>query len=422
MRKVINFFKKLNNSINYVNKLNTELSINNDYYILRMLVENRILLKKNTQQKLNVVLIAFEPETWLMFQSIYATFSKSEKINMTVLVIPYAHSTLPEGIYKDDGLREYLDSIDVPYIYGYNEKTNTWLDLFQLRPDYVFYQAPYNGMYPETLKSGYVSRFAQICFIPYATILMKGKIEETVYPIDFFKDSTYLFIENDINKNIITEYFSIKDTLFLEKKIIVTGSTKIENVYTLINDTSLEKNIFTILWLPRWNTREGMCTFFDYYDILLAYVQEHENVRLIFRPHPLTFQNFIHTGEMTLTEVSRVKETFSTQNLILDENPDYVTAFNTANVLVADPTSLIYEFFATQKPIIYTRKIDILNAFGAELEKGCYSVTNAEELKNCLDNLVLKNDRLAKIRSDIIQRYFDKNEKASAQILDILTH
>ena len=165
-----------------------------------------------------------------------------------------------------------------------------------------------------------------------------------------------------------------------------------------------------------------MCTFFDYYDILLAYVQEHENVRLIFRPHPLTFQNFIHTGEMTLTEVSRVKETFSTQNLILDENPDYVTAFNTANVLVADPTSLIYEFFATQKPIIYTRKIDILNAFGAELEKGCYSVTNAEELKNCLDNLVLKNDRLAKTRSDIIQRYFDKNEKASAQILDILTH
>ena len=61
---------------------------------------------------------------------------------------------------------------------------------------------------------------------------MKGKIEETVYPIDFFKDSTYLFIENDINKNIITEYFSIKDILFLEKKIIVTGSTKIENLYT----------------------------------------------------------------------------------------------------------------------------------------------------------------------------------------------
>lgn len=46
MRKVINFLKKLNNSINYVNKLNNELSINNDYYIPRMLVENRILLKK----------------------------------------------------------------------------------------------------------------------------------------------------------------------------------------------------------------------------------------------------------------------------------------------------------------------------------------------------------------------------------------
>ena len=422
MRKIINFLKKLNNSINYVNKLNNELSINNDYYISRMLVENRILLKKMTNQKLNIVLIAFEPATWLMFQSIYDTFSKSDQVNITVLVIPYAHSTLPTGTYKDDGLREYLDTLGIPYIYGYNEKTNTWIDLFQLHPDYVFYQAPYNGMYPDVLKSDYVCQFAQICFIPYATILMKGKIEETVYPIDFFKDSTYLFIENDINKNIITEYFSIKDTLFLEKKIIVTGSTKIENLYTLINDNSLEKDIFTILWLPRWNTHEGMCTFFDYYDILLAYVQEHENVRLIFRPHPLTFQNFIHTGEMTLAEVSRVKETFSTQNLILDENPDYVTAFNTANVLVADPTSLIYEFFATQKPIIYTRKIDILNAFGAELEKGCYSVTNAEELKNCLDNLVLKNDHLAKTRSDIIQCYFDKNEKASEQILDILTH
>ena len=418
MIKIIQKLKQINSIINMLSKQNK----NAEYYNVRIATENRILLKKINKQKLHIVLIAFEPATWSLLQPLYKTFSKSEKVIVTIIVIPYMHSTLPKGTYKDNGLKEYLNDMGIPYIYGYNKNTNEWIDLFDLKPDYVFYQTPYNGMYPDVLKSDYVSQFAQICFIPYATILMKGKIEETVYPIDFFKDSTYLFIENDINKNIITEYFSIKGTLFLEKKIIVTGSTKIENLYTLINDRSLEKDIFTILWLPRWNTHEGMCTFFDYYDILLAYVQEHENIRLIFRPHPLTFQNFIHTGEMTLAEVSKVKETFSTPNLILDENPDYVTAFNTANVLVADPTSLIYEFFTTQKPIIYTRKIDILNAFGAELEKGCYSVTNAEELKNCLDNLVLKNDRLAKTRSDIIQRYFDKNEKASEQILDILTH
>ena len=422
MRKVINFLKKLNKSINYVNKLNNELSINNDYYISRMLVENRILLKKMTNQKLNIVLIAFEPATWLMFQSIYDTFSKSDQVNITVLVIPYAHSTLPTGTYKDDGLREYLDTLGIPYIYGYNEKTNTWIDLFQLHPDYVFYQAPYNGMYPDVLKSDYVCQFAQICHIPYGTALIKGEIENTIYPIDFFRDSTYCFVETNINKNIIYDYLCKKNMQFLNEKFIITGSTKIEalkNHYTTA-PSYVKPDSHNILWLPRWNTKEGICTFFDYYNVLINYVDQHNNATLTLRPHPLMFQNFITTGEMTEDDIQKLKQKFSTSKFMLDTNRDYYNSFNTADILITDPTSLIYEFFPTKKPIIYTYKNDIFNDLGVELSKGIYWVHNQNELEECLNILISGKDSLLNKRKEILAHYFFDTEKSSKIILDTL--
>lgn len=418
MRKVINFLKKLNNSINYVNKLNNELSINNDYYISRMLVENRILLKKMTNQKLNIVLIAFEPATWLMFQSIYDTFSKSDQVNITVLVIPYAHSTLPTGTYKDDGLREYLDTLGIPYIYGYNEKTNTWIDLFQLHPDYVFYQAPYNGMYPDVLKSDYVCQFAQICYLPYGVSITKGEIEETIHPMDFFDNAFFCFVETEMHKQNLIVSLQDRGGVIANQNVIAVGSTKIEQLYKNYQHSERGK-YFTILWTPRWNTKEGVCTFFDYYDSLIKYTEQNENIRLIFRPHPLAFQNFIATGELTLNEVDNIKNKFSGEKFVLDMSSNYLPSFNEADILIADITSLMYEFFPMGKPIIYTHKKNIFNNFGEDLSKGFYVVSDKEELFDTLNSIREGKHLLKKTIKQLNDLYFS-DMNASEKILEIL--
>ncbi|MGP1593851.1 MAG: CDP-glycerol glycerophosphotransferase family protein [Treponema sp.] len=419
IKRVIKKLKKINAVFNYLFK---QISFNTDYYQTRMLVENRILLKKMTNQKLNIVLIAFEPATWLMFQSIYDTFSKSDQVNITVLVIPYAHSTLLTGTYKDDGLREYLDTLGIPYIYGYNEKTNTWIDIFSLHPDYVFYQAPYNGMYPDSLKSDYVCRLAQICYLPYGAFLQSEVLEEIVHPKDFFEDAAFFFLPTRIHKEIMIENSLRRSIVFDNSKLIVSGLTKTDYLSDKrIDFVEGKKNDFTILWTPRWNTSEGVCTFFDYYEYLVDLTNTNQDINLIFRPHPLMFQNFLKTGELSKDDVEKIENDFSVANRIIDKDADYTADFKKADVLISDVSSMMYEFFLYKKPIIYTHKTFFFNKFANKMSKTFYWSHNVEEMNDIILSLLRKEDIKKNDRLSFIKDYMASDTTAAECILNSIT-
>ena len=44
--------------------------------------------------------------------------------------------------------------------------------------------------------------------------------------------------------------------------------------------------------------------------------------------------------------------------MAIDKNIEYDDTFNEVDLFISDPSSMISEFFATKKPIIYTKKID----------------------------------------------------------------
>ena len=129
------------------------------------------------------------------------------------------------------------------------------------------------------------------------------------------------------------------------------------------------------------------------------------------------FQNFITTGEMTEDDIQKLKQKFSTSKFMLDTNRDYYNSFNTADILITDPTSLIYEFFPTKKPIIYTYKKDVFNNLGVELSKGLYWVHNQTELEDRLNVLISGKDSLLNKRKEILTHYFFDTEKSSKIIL-----
>jgi len=397
----------------FVKELVATSGLRTVYYQVRMAVDNRIFLKKINQQKLNIIFIAFEPATWLMFQSVYELFKRDTQINVTIFVIPYAHSTLPEGVYKDDGLREYLDKLNIPYIYGYNEKAKEWIDIFALRPDYVFYQAPYNGMYPNILRSGYVSQFAQICYIPYGAFLQAAELEETVHPKDFFNDTSYFFLPSKLHCTMFIEQSLRRCINFDPRKVIPSGLTKTDNITIdlLDNDSNAYRNL-TVLWTPRWNTSEGVCTFFDYYDYFIDLTDKNKNITLIFRPHPLMFQNFLKTKELSEKEIVRIEKDFTVKNRLLDKSGDYSVSFKKADVLVSDVSSMMYEFFMYYKPVIYTHKKNFFNTFGEKMAETFYKADNAEELTVHINALISGNDYKKTQRFHFIKEYIPQSNAA----------
>lgn len=174
-----------------------------------------------------------------------------------------------------------------------------------------------------------------------------------VYTPDFLQNVYAVFAENrERERSLRRVYHGLFHADW--KKIACVGYTKLDLHKSMERkDTRFEK---TVLWLPRWTTRELLepSTFFQYKDQLLRYFQERPQFRLICRPHPLMFTNFISTGEMTEKEAADFKRLFSgTDNLFLDESGDHIPSFAEADIFLSDTSSLLVEEFATGRPVIF---------------------------------------------------------------------
>lgn len=357
-------------------------------------------MKKNAQNKpINVLFVCHEPSLWNMFESIYAAMENDSKFLPLVVALPYKHGTLPEGQYKDAGMLEYCEARKIKVVRGYNKEKDEWLQPSTLEPDYVFFQTPYS-VFPQCWLVKQISMMARICYIPYATCLFRGEVEETLHPASFFQHTRFIFKESIFSRDLFIKNFRSQGWL-KEDNVILSGHPKLDYL-TNNNQTKngswkrgFQKDIKRIIWTPRWNTSEGNCHFFDYKDFFVSFCKENQDVDFIFRPHPLCLQNFLNTGELSQKDLSLLEMQYAQSlNMILDKSAEYRDTFLTSDILVSDISSMLLEYLGTGKPIIYTHRINVFNDLGMKLSEGLYWVNNVMELKKTIDMLISGNDPL----------------------------
>jgi len=368
----------------------------------------RAMLKCSQNNPINVLFVCHEPALWIMFESIYHAMADDQNFSPLVIALPYKHSTLLDGQYKDAGMYEFCESQNIKVIRGYNREKNEWLNPVSLMPDYVFFQTPYD-LFPLVWSIEQISMMARICYVPYGGCIYAGEVEEIVNPISFFHHVNIVFKENLYTKNKFEQRFKDKPW-FYDKSIFISGCPKLD---FLVGDRSyagllwrrgLQKNVKRILWTPRWHTSEGNCHFFDYKQFFIDFCMSHQFVDFIFRPHPLSLQNFVKTGELSLRELELMESLYeNSSNMTIDKDGGYADTFMTSDILVSDMSTILFEYFATGKPIIYTHRVDHFNELGKKLSEGFYWATNTSELNTTLEMLISGNDPL-KVKRDEIRK------------------
>ena len=158
-----------------------------------------------------------------------------------------------------------------------------------------------------------------------------------------------------------------------------------------------------VLWTPRWSVDEknDRSFFFDYFDTLIEYFINHTEMRLIIRPHPLMFKNFIDMGILTTEKYNQIiNRVNDIHNIDWDKNYNYLESFSKADILISDFSTLVIEYFITNKPIIYCGgNVNTFNDIGKKMAEGLYHVSNKEELINEIEYL-----------SNNFDIYFEKNK------------
>lgn len=366
----------------------------------------RALVKRTQGKPINVLFVCNEPAEWSMFDSVYKAMAEDPGFAPLVIALPYRHGSLPEGQYKDAGMVEFCETRHIPAIRGYDKETKEWLDPTSLMPDYVFFQSPYD-FFPPIWSVKQISMIAQVCYIPYGITIFRGEVNNVVHPAHFFRFTSLYFKENSLSKELFINKFQDQEW-FNQNKVTLSGFPKLDYL-SEINEISstiwkrgLQKDIKRILWTPRWRTLEGTCHFFDYKEYFIKFCKQHQEVDFVLRPHPLCWQNFLKTKELTKDDLKNMETEYDNSlNMTLDKTGDYHDTFLTSDILVSDISSMLPEYFATGKPIVYTHRVDVFNELGRELSTGFYWVKNAVELKVALEMLISGSDPLWEKRQEL---------------------
>ena len=179
------------------------------------------------------------------------------------------------------------------------------------------------------------------------------------------------------------------------------------------------------MWAPRWTSdpRLGGTNYFVYKDLLLDYAEEHKDIDFLLRPHPLMFDHFIQTKEMTPKKVADYRARVEgMSNVSFDREPEYGATFWKTDVLIGDMSGILPEYLMTGKPLIYcASNMELeLSDMADRMFEGCYVARTPEELFSFLGELKKGKDVLFEKRREIIWELFGDVKEAGNRIVEEL--
>lgn len=389
----------------------------NKYANFRIYCEYRNNVKcveNKKDRQLKIAFIISYPSSFTSVKTVYEA-AVLRGIHSLILCVSNnnEHSTMREvESHNGDWPVFKLDGKDA--VYAYNSVTDKWYDLEKWNPQYVFYVRPYEGDYPDIYSFRNVSKYAKICYIPYGYLFSKNEVFRSVYGRGLWNYTYRTFVTSKSCIDMLTEeYGSEKRNLC---RYVDLGFPRFD-LYTDVknNDRTDCEYEHTVTWLPRWKFADEkgqkLSHFLEYYDEFMNFVKEHREVKFILRPHPLMFRTIVKETDYTTGQVEQMKnEIMNMPNLFLDETDDYMHTLFETDILLADATSLIAEFFVMERPVIYCDGINDYNEDGIMISNALYMEEKWDDVKKRLLELFMGNDPMKEQRKQVIARVIGKND------------
>ena len=373
--------------------------------------------RKPKQDKITIVFVIWMESMWNSLRSVYEEAEKDSKVNAYILAQP--HILERENKINQNPAYDFLSKMYPNVINAY--ENGIWFNLEGLNPDYVFYTYPYSSYYYKNFAPSEVRKFAKICFIQYGF--------DTSDDAMFYISYNYNFI-----KNVSIIFATCKSAEVRLKKTVGKIQNKYPKIiykgfprFDLINNTKIDTDRKCILWTPRWTVPSKQkydvgSSFLSYYKNFLNYASNHMELDFIIRPHPLMFSNFLKEGLITQTEIDDFKDQcFSLGNVCIDEGADYLSTINKTDIFVADYSSLLLEFFATGRPVIFLAKAKGFMPEAKLMDMTLYHAFSWKEIEYRLNQLISGNDDMKEFRLNTLHNFFSiQSETIASNIINYI--
>jgi len=209
--------------------------------------------------------------------------------------------------------------------------------------------------------------------------------------------------------------YHINEIEFREKLLNLRKKELIKSGYFYFDylNNKLNKNILSdeILIAPSWNRNKDNFINNKFEDIISKILEAGYKVR--FRPHP---ENIKRSAKY----LDKIKQKFTNENFIFDDNSENYLAFEKAKCLITDTSGIAIEFLLLLKrPVLYFDDFDKIHNLQLEKFKNIgfmedriksqfgnlFKEYDIQNLKEILDNLILN----FKNKDEDINEFVNKN-------------
>lgn len=368
---------------------------------------------KGNKGIIRVGFLTQEVQSWDKTAPVYKAMKESEKFEAYLFVVPYMNFKNME-LTRESQLEVFKALYPADHVLLASEET----DISDYHLDYLFMTAPYDGYYPNNLRSDYLVTRTLLCYIPYGYNGAYNFISNNT-DRDFFRNIYIIFTDAIEIKDQLLDYF--QDSVDRKnKKILDIGYPSLECIFTEVEETVDDG---TIMWTPRWSydPKIGGSHFFEYYDCICNIKKKYPERKLVFRPHPMMFDNFLREGRLRETDVNDYRKAIADSGIFLDEGSDAHLSLKNTSILITDFSTLIMQFFMTGKPIIYcASELISLNCDYAQLMKAIYVAENQTEIEKALFEIIENGDPLKEAREKIRKSVYHKQKGTINRILRTL--
>lgn len=286
------------------------------------------------------------------------------------------------------------------------DKTAMLKDIYSL--DYLFYDRYYSHYLPAELRPKKASKYNKICSIPYTSNLWNFYSHE----IKFLR-YLYMYFAQDRETE---EYFN--HVLGLRhRKFVYKGYPIFE---TVNKKKRIKNDKLTILWTPRWSYDPmlGGSHFLEYKDAFINLAKEYP-VKLIFRPHPLMWDNFLSNGIMTQDEIDEYKQRLKENGIVEDKNTLIEDTFRETDVLISDLSSVFTMYGTTGNPMIYCPAgKNNLSGFMQRVVDASYVAESWDDVRTAIEKLLNGQDDKKATRELFLEHEFGNTSDISQRILN----
>lgn len=372
-------------------------------------VENLKIIKGAALQEskpLKIAFIVHEFSLWPSFQTIWE--SCPESIEKSIVVV-YALDKSLSG--------EELDVYADPYRQaGYAVRTSDDYVLEIEQPDIIFYMKPYRGFHscPEEFYVNNVKKITPYTvFVSYCLDVQGGELlQEYFYGQPFFYHVWRIIGYSSYYRDKMIER-GYRDA----NNVVLLGHPKFDVSYKLAKEKSFVNDVWkqkvkgrkVVLWNSHFTISpgSGVGTFLRWQKTIFRYFSEHNDIVLLWRPHPLFWQSISTTKEINIEEFNElVRQLEESDNVIVDRTGDYRYAFCMSDALISDAATFLVEYAATSKPILYTIKSDGEKVCNSDYLVGVHVAEMESDVLAFLDDVRINRIDTETIRTN--RKMFEK--------------